>query len=80
MNPPFGTRVKNADMVFLRTAFEAASTAVYSLHKTSTREVRAHSLRPLHQPRPVLYRTAARHSRAVAVLLDAHAPALHLSR
>ena len=38
MNPPFGTRVKGIDMVFLRQGVEIASTAVYSLHKTSTRE------------------------------------------
>ncbi|XP_060572405.1 rRNA N6-adenosine-methyltransferase METTL5-like [Ruditapes philippinarum] len=39
MNPPFGTK-HNAgiDMVFLKTALDLASTAVYSLHKTSTRE------------------------------------------
>jgi predicted RNA methylase len=40
MNPPFGTRVKNADMIFLKAAFDVASSSVYSLHKTSTREVR----------------------------------------
>jgi predicted RNA methylase len=38
MNPPFGTRVKGIDMVFLEKALELASTAVYSLHKTSTRD------------------------------------------
>ena len=40
MNPPFGTRVTSADMVFLKTAYDVATTSVYSLHKTSTREVR----------------------------------------
>eukprot|EP00045_Choanoeca_perplexa_P008856 m.83087 g.83087 ORF g.83087 m.83087 type:complete len:276 (-) comp14646_c0_seq2:615-1442(-) len=38
MNPPFGTK-NNAglDVLFLRRAFQIAETAVYSLHKTSTR-------------------------------------------
>ncbi|KAI9316294.1 methyltransferase-like protein 5-like protein [Dichotomocladium elegans] len=38
MNPPFGTKNKGIDMVFLKKAIELAGTAVYSLHKTSTRE------------------------------------------
>ncbi|XP_038044791.1 rRNA N6-adenosine-methyltransferase METTL5-like isoform X2 [Patiria miniata] len=39
MNPPFGTKHnKGTDMVFLRQALDMASTAVYSLHKTSTRQ------------------------------------------
>ncbi|XP_010447912.1 PREDICTED: methyltransferase-like protein 5 [Camelina sativa] len=38
MNPPFGTRKKGADMEFLPAAMKVASHAVYSLHKTSTRE------------------------------------------
>ncbi|CAN0900115.1 rRNA N6-adenosine-methyltransferase METTL5 [Linum grandiflorum] len=38
MNPPFGTRKKGADMDFLSAALKIASQAVYSLHKTSTRE------------------------------------------
>ncbi|CAA0819967.1 S-adenosyl-L-methionine-dependent methyltransferases superfamily protein [Striga hermonthica] len=38
MNPPFGTRRKGADMDFLGVALKVASRAVYSLHKTSTRE------------------------------------------
>lgn len=38
MNPPFGTRNKGADMEFLRVALNVASQAVYSLHKTSTRD------------------------------------------
>ncbi|KAF5742982.1 methyltransferase-like protein 5 isoform X2 [Tripterygium wilfordii] len=38
MNPPFGTRKKGADMDFLRLALKVASQAVYSLHKTSTRD------------------------------------------
>ncbi|KAK9761177.1 hypothetical protein K7432_014103 [Basidiobolus ranarum] len=39
MNPPFGTK-NNAgiDMVFLKRGIELANKAVYSLHKTSTRE------------------------------------------
>ncbi|XP_019155845.1 PREDICTED: methyltransferase-like protein 5 [Ipomoea nil] len=38
MNPPFGTRKKGADMDFLFVALKVASQAVYSLHKTTTRE------------------------------------------
>uniref|UniRef100_A0A5B7B9K1 Methyltransferase-like protein 5 n=1 Tax=Davidia involucrata TaxID=16924 RepID=A0A5B7B9K1_DAVIN len=37
MNPPFGTRKKGADMDFLFVALKVASQAVYSLHKTTTR-------------------------------------------
>ncbi|XP_044472338.1 rRNA N6-adenosine-methyltransferase METTL5 isoform X2 [Mangifera indica] len=40
MNPPFGTRKKGADMDFLSVALKVASGAVYSLHKTSTRDLR----------------------------------------
>lgn len=40
MNPPFGTKGnKGLDMLFLRTAIDLAEHAVYSLHKTSTRNV-----------------------------------------
>ncbi|KAL4295328.1 hypothetical protein GQ457_12G023040 [Hibiscus cannabinus] len=38
MNPPFGTRKKGVDMDFLFVALKVASRAVYSLHKTSTRD------------------------------------------
>ncbi|XP_057709113.1 rRNA N6-adenosine-methyltransferase METTL5 isoform X2 [Corythoichthys intestinalis] len=39
MNPPFGTKHNQGmDMKFLRAAITMAKTAVYSLHKTSTRE------------------------------------------
>ncbi|CAJ1079361.1 rRNA N6-adenosine-methyltransferase METTL5 [Xyrichtys novacula] len=39
MNPPFGTKHNQGmDMKFLRAALTMAKTAVYSLHKTSTRE------------------------------------------
>ncbi|KAE9588179.1 putative S-adenosyl-L-methionine-dependent methyltransferase [Lupinus albus] len=38
MNPPFGTRTKGADLDFLSVALKVASQAVYSLHKTSTRD------------------------------------------
>ncbi|KAG8367374.1 hypothetical protein BUALT_Bualt16G0065400 [Buddleja alternifolia] len=38
MNPPFGTRKKGADMDFLSMALKVASRAVYSLHKTTTRD------------------------------------------
>lgn len=37
MNPPFGTKRKNADREFLQAAFTIAEETVYSLHKTSTR-------------------------------------------
>ncbi|KAL7588304.1 hypothetical protein Lser_V15G37043 [Lactuca serriola] len=39
INPPFGTRKKGVDMEFLSVALKVASQAVYSLHKTTTREV-----------------------------------------
>ncbi|CDP03298.1 unnamed protein product [Coffea canephora] len=49
MNPPFGTRRKGADMDFLCVALKVASEAVYSLHKTTTREhVRRTALRDCH--------------------------------
>eukprot|EP00003_Mantamonas_plastica_P000451 TRINITY_DN1037_c0_g1_i2.p2 TRINITY_DN1037_c0_g1~~TRINITY_DN1037_c0_g1_i2.p2 ORF type:complete len:308 (+),score=92.48 TRINITY_DN1037_c0_g1_i2:66-926(+) len=38
MNPPFGTRNKGIDMLFLQAAFELSKGTVYSLHKSSTRE------------------------------------------
>ncbi|CAI2165121.1 14540_t:CDS:2 [Funneliformis geosporum] len=39
MNPPFGTKNnKGIDMIFLKNAIEIATTSVYSLHKSSTRE------------------------------------------
>lgn len=39
MNPPFGTKHNQGiDMTFLKTAISMAKTAVYSLHKTSTRD------------------------------------------
>ncbi|KAK3003414.1 hypothetical protein RJ639_018679 [Escallonia herrerae] len=38
MNPPFGTRKKGADLDFLSMALKVASQAVYSLHKTTTRD------------------------------------------
>ncbi|RKO97482.1 hypothetical protein CXG81DRAFT_25922 [Caulochytrium protostelioides] len=39
MNPPFGTKTApGADMMFLRRALSIATRAVYSMHKTSTRE------------------------------------------
>jgi len=39
MNPPFGTKHnKGLDMKFLQTGLEMASRAVYSLHKSSTRD------------------------------------------
>lgn len=38
MNPPFGTRNTGIDTIFLLNAMKNAR-VVYSLHKTSTREV-----------------------------------------
>ncbi|KAG0142528.1 hypothetical protein CROQUDRAFT_67122 [Cronartium quercuum f. sp. fusiforme G11] len=38
MNPPFGTKRKGIDMVFLESACRLARCAIYSLHKTSTRD------------------------------------------
>lgn len=38
MNPPFGTRRAGIDVCFLLRAVQLASSAVYSLHKSSTRE------------------------------------------
>lgn len=38
MNPPFGTRNKGVDVEFVRIGLRLAKTAVYSLHKTSTRK------------------------------------------
>jgi rRNA N6-adenosine-methyltransferase METTL5 len=38
MNPPFGTKRKGIDMVFLQVAVTYATGAVYSLHKSSTRD------------------------------------------
>ena len=37
MNPPFGTRNKGIDMTFLTIASKISSGAIYSFHKTSTR-------------------------------------------
>lgn len=38
MNPPFGTRLKGADAAFLQAAWQIATKAAYSLHKSSTRQ------------------------------------------
>mmetsp|Transcript_22806 Transcript_22806/g.36404 ORF Transcript_22806/g.36404 Transcript_22806/m.36404 type:complete len:213 (-) Transcript_22806:1079-1717(-) len=38
MNPPFGTRTAGADVRFLEVALEMSNHAVYSLHKSSTRD------------------------------------------
>lgn len=37
MNPPFGTKIKGADMQFLRVACSLGPQQIYSLHKSSTR-------------------------------------------
>ena len=37
MNPPFGTRNKGVDMTFLQIAAKISTGAIYSFHKTSTR-------------------------------------------
>lgn len=38
MNPPFGTKIKGADLAFLRAACALGPATVYSLHKSSTRQ------------------------------------------
>jgi rRNA N6-adenosine-methyltransferase METTL5 len=38
MNPPFGTKRKGIDVCFLQVAVERSRGAVYSMHKSSTRE------------------------------------------
>ena len=38
MNPPFGTKNNGIDVQFLETAIQCSSRAVYSLHKSSTRD------------------------------------------
>ncbi|CAM9723426.1 unnamed protein product, partial [Phaeothamnion confervicola] len=38
MNPPFGTRIAGADVAFLQRALALGPAAVYSMHKSSTRE------------------------------------------
>jgi len=38
MNPPFGTKNKGIDLIFLSKAIQIANCSVYSLHKTSTRQ------------------------------------------
>lgn len=38
MNPPFGTKIKGVDVEFLKKALQLTDNAVYSLHKTSTRD------------------------------------------
>lgn len=38
MNPPFGTRRQGVDIIFLERALQIARKAVYSMHKTSTRD------------------------------------------
>lgn len=45
MNPPFGTKRKGVDIVFLQTAVHLARTAVYTMHKTSTRKFIANRAR-----------------------------------
>eukprot|EP01098_Paradermamoeba_levis_P007352 TRINITY_DN3033_c0_g1_i2.p1 TRINITY_DN3033_c0_g1~~TRINITY_DN3033_c0_g1_i2.p1 ORF type:complete len:238 (+),score=69.38 TRINITY_DN3033_c0_g1_i2:73-714(+) len=38
MNPPFGTKLKGIDVLFLEKALQICTHAIYSLHKSSTRE------------------------------------------
>ncbi|POW17664.1 hypothetical protein PSTT_00427 [Puccinia striiformis] len=38
MNPPFGTKTRGIDIVFLEIACQMSKSTVYSLHKTSTRK------------------------------------------
>jgi len=37
MNPPFGTKMKGIDLVFVKRGLEVSAGSVYSLHKTATR-------------------------------------------
>ncbi|MES1918902.1 hypothetical protein MHBO_000795 [Bonamia ostreae] len=39
MNPPFGTRLKGIDLLFVKNALLVTKDSVYSLHKSSTRKV-----------------------------------------
>lgn len=39
MNPPFGTKCRGLDMLFLQQAISLTDNVVYSLHKTSSRDV-----------------------------------------
>ncbi|KAG2422985.1 hypothetical protein HXX76_015656 [Chlamydomonas incerta] len=45
MNPPFGTKQKGVDTAFLAAAFAVSTHAVYSLHKSSTRDFIAKTAR-----------------------------------
>ena len=64
MNPPFGTRRKGADMQFLRAALHVADSAVYSLHKTSTRaHIEKHAMHTSEPRRPRCSRNSATNSR-----------------
>ena len=38
MNPPFGTKTKGIDLIFVKRALELCNNSVYSLHKTATRD------------------------------------------
>lgn len=40
MNPPFGTKVEGIDMVFVQKAMQNCEGNIYSMHKTSTRDVK----------------------------------------
>jgi len=40
MNPPFGTKIEGIDMVFVQKAMQNCEGNIYSMHKSSTRDVK----------------------------------------
>lgn len=48
MNPPFGTKRQGVDVAFLARAARSTRSAVYSMHKTSTRDYIARTLQSWH--------------------------------
>mmetsp|Transcript_11939 Transcript_11939/g.36399 ORF Transcript_11939/g.36399 Transcript_11939/m.36399 type:complete len:219 (+) Transcript_11939:1669-2325(+) len=90
MNPPFGTRRKGIDTAFVNSALELCSGAVYSLHKTSTREhlrrkaagwnVNARVVAELRYDIPKMYRFHTQKSKDVAVDLWRFAHVQHRRR
>merc|ERR1719220_2651268 len=47
MNPPFGTKNKGIDVAFLKAALSFQPNAIYSLHKSSTRDFLVKKLKTL---------------------------------
>ncbi|XP_054785635.1 uncharacterized protein LOC129292136 isoform X1 [Prosopis cineraria] len=92
MNPPFGTRKKGVDMNFLQVALKVSSQAVYSLHKTTTRDhvkrvamkdfnaASAEVLCELRYDVPKLYKFHKKKEVDIAVDLWRFVPASHQSR